>query len=85
MSNNKHAPVPLSVWFDAHHPKMTDAEIGRMFGFSQTAIWNMRNGKKGQKLRKVFVTYLRYDPNHGHIFKLSEEKVLGIGSHPYME
>ena len=79
------SPVPLNIWFETHEPKMTDAEIGRMFGYSQTAIWNMRNGKKGQKPRLCFVTYLRYDENHGHIYQLSETKVLGIGSHPYME
>lgn len=79
----KHAPVPLSVWYATEN--MTDAEIGRMFGYSGTTIYNMRNGKKGKLPRKCFVTYLGYDVNHGHLFKLDEKKEHGIGSHPYME
>lgn len=80
-----HSPVPLQIWFETHEPKMTDAEIGRMFDYSQATIHNMRKGKKGKPKRKVFVTYLRYDDNHGHLYRLWEIKEHGIGSHPYMD
>ncbi len=78
MSRSK---MPLGDWLtELEGSNLTEAEVGLMFGFSQTAIWKMRKGT-----RNIDVRYLGYDESRGHKFELSETKVLGIGFHPYLD